>query len=126
MGHLHATAREGRAWRAGQHLPPSPALLLSTLLPPALLPCPPSRCQCRWVLTLRTDSRWPRPCPPSRSSVSAGQQARQAQKVGRDLRSALFKMAPCQAAQCFVGSNPGRGHDTVHQTTLRQRPTCHN
>ena len=31
-----------------------------------------------------------------------------------------------QAAQCFVGSNPGRGHGTAHQTTLRQRPTCHN
>ena len=31
-----------------------------------------------------------------------------------------------QAAQCFVGSYPGCGHDTAHQTTLRQRPTCHN
>uniref|UniRef100_A0A9L0TDW9 PBC domain-containing protein n=1 Tax=Equus caballus TaxID=9796 RepID=A0A9L0TDW9_HORSE len=31
-----------------------------------------------------------------------------------------------QAAQCFVGSNPGRGHGTAHQTTLRQRPTCQN
>ena len=27
-----------------------------------------------------------------------------------------------QAAQCFVGSNPGHGHGTVHQTTVRQRP----
>ena len=26
----------------------------------------------------------------------------------------------------FVGSNPGCGHGTAHQTTLRQRPTCHN
>ena len=34
--------------------------------------------------------------------------------------------APLQAAQCIVGSNPGRGHGTAHQTTLRQRPTCHN
>ena len=34
--------------------------------------------------------------------------------------------APLQAAQCFVGSNPGRGHGTARQTTLRQRPTCHN
>ena len=34
--------------------------------------------------------------------------------------------APLQAAQCFIGSNPGRGHGTAHQTTLRQRPTCHN
>ena len=31
-----------------------------------------------------------------------------------------------QAAQCFVGSNPGRGHGTASQTMLRQRPTCHN
>uniref|UniRef100_A0A9L0IIZ0 Vps53 N-terminal domain-containing protein n=1 Tax=Equus asinus TaxID=9793 RepID=A0A9L0IIZ0_EQUAS len=31
-----------------------------------------------------------------------------------------------QAAQCFNGSNPGRGHGTARQTTLRQRPTCHN
>uniref|UniRef100_A0A9L0TT58 CEP76 N-terminal domain-containing protein n=1 Tax=Equus caballus TaxID=9796 RepID=A0A9L0TT58_HORSE len=30
------------------------------------------------------------------------------------------------AAQCFVGSNPGCGRGTAHQTTLRQRPTCHN
>ena len=34
--------------------------------------------------------------------------------------------APLQTVQCFVGSNPGRGHGTAHQTTLRQRPTCHN
>ena len=34
--------------------------------------------------------------------------------------------APLQAAQCFVGSNPGCGYGTAHQTTLRQRPTCHN
>ncbi|XP_070359176.1 muscleblind-like protein 3 isoform X6 [Equus asinus] len=31
-----------------------------------------------------------------------------------------------QAAQCLVGSNPGRGHGTAHLATLRQRPTCHN
>ena len=31
-----------------------------------------------------------------------------------------------QAAQCFIGSNPGRGHGTAHQTTLKQRPTCYN
>ena len=35
----------------------------------------------------------------------------------------LSLCAPLQAAQCFVGSNPGRGHGTAHQTTLRQRPT---
>ena len=38
----------------------------------------------------------------------------------------LGSRAPLQAAQCFVGSNPGRGHRTAHQTTLRRRPTCHN
>ena len=38
----------------------------------------------------------------------------------------LSLRALLQAAQCFVGSNPGRGHGTAHQTTLRQRPTCHN
>ena len=38
----------------------------------------------------------------------------------------LSSHAPLQAAQCFVGSNPGRGHGTAHQTTLRQRPTSHN
>ena len=38
----------------------------------------------------------------------------------------LSSRAPLQAAQCFVGSSPGRGHGTAHQTTLRQRPTCHN
>ena len=38
----------------------------------------------------------------------------------------LSSCALLQAAQCFVGSNPGRGHGTAHRTTLRQRPTCHN
>ena len=38
----------------------------------------------------------------------------------------LSSCAPLQVAQCFVSSNPGRGHGTAHQTTLRQRPTCHN
>ena len=38
----------------------------------------------------------------------------------------LSSRTPQQTAQCFVSSNPGRGHDTAHQTTLRQRPTCHN
>ena len=31
----------------------------------------------------------------------------------------LSLCAPLQAAQCFVGSNPGRGHGSAHQTTLR-------
>ena len=38
----------------------------------------------------------------------------------------LSSCAPLQAAQCFVGLNPGRGHGTAHQTMLRQRLTCHN
>ena len=38
----------------------------------------------------------------------------------------LSSRAPLQAAQCFVGSNPGHGHGTAHQTMLRQCPTCHN
>ena len=38
----------------------------------------------------------------------------------------LSSRAPLQAAQCFIGSNPGRGHGTAHQTTLRRHPTCHN
>ena len=38
----------------------------------------------------------------------------------------LSSRAPLQAAQGFVGLNPGRGHGTAHQATLRQRPTCHN
>ena len=38
----------------------------------------------------------------------------------------LSSRALLQAAQCFFGSNPGRGHGTAHQTTLRQHPTCHN
>ena len=38
----------------------------------------------------------------------------------------LSSRALLQAAQCFVGSNPGPGHGTAHQTTLRQHPTCHN
>ena len=38
----------------------------------------------------------------------------------------LSSRAPLQAAQGFVGSNPGRGHGTAHQATLRQRPTYQN
>ena len=38
----------------------------------------------------------------------------------------LSSRTPLQVAQCFVGSNPGHGHGTARQTTLRQRPTCHN
>ena len=38
----------------------------------------------------------------------------------------LSSCAPLQVAHCFIGSNPGPGHGTAHQTTLRRRPTCHN
>ena len=38
----------------------------------------------------------------------------------------LSSRAPLQAAQCFVGSGPGRGHGTALQTTLRRRPACRN
>ena len=38
----------------------------------------------------------------------------------------LSLCALLQAAQCFVSSNPGHGHSSAHQTTLRQRPTCYN
>ena len=38
----------------------------------------------------------------------------------------LSSCALLQAAQCFVGSNPGRGHGTAHRSMLRQRPTYHN
>ena len=38
----------------------------------------------------------------------------------------LSSHAPLQASLCFTGSDPGHGHGTAHQTTLRQHPTCHN
>ena len=38
----------------------------------------------------------------------------------------LNSRTPIQAAQCFIGSNPRRGHGTARQTTGRQCPTCHN
>ena len=38
----------------------------------------------------------------------------------------LSSHAPLQAAQCFIGSNPGRRHGTARQAMLRRRPTCHN
>ena len=34
--------------------------------------------------------------------------------------------APPSAAQGFTSSDPGRGHGTAHQATLRQCPTCQN
>ena len=38
----------------------------------------------------------------------------------------LSLRAPLQAAQGFIGSNPGRGHGTTHRATLRRRPTRHS
>ena len=38
----------------------------------------------------------------------------------------LSLCALLQAAQCFVGANPGCEHGTAHQATLRWHPTCHN
>ena len=37
----------------------------------------------------------------------------------------LGSRAPLQAAQCFVGSGPGRGHGTAHRATPGQRATCY-
>ena len=37
-------------------------------------------------------------------------------------------LSPCalpSAAQGFTGSDPGRGHGTARQATLRRCPTCH-
>ena len=51
-----------------------------------------------------------------------GSPQKQADIGARPVAEWLSSCAPLQAAQCFVGSNPGRGHDTDHQTTLRQRP----
>ena len=38
----------------------------------------------------------------------------------------LSSRALLQAAQCFVGSDPGHGHGTAHRTALRRRPTRHS
>ena len=38
----------------------------------------------------------------------------------------LGSRSPLRAAQCFVGSSPGRGHGTAHRATLGRRPTCRN
>ena len=35
-------------------------------------------------------------------------------------------MCSTLAAQGFTGSDPGRGHGTARQATVRQRPMCHN
>ena len=38
----------------------------------------------------------------------------------------LSSRTPLQAAQGFVGSNPGRGQGTAHRAMLGRCPTCHN
>ena len=38
----------------------------------------------------------------------------------------LSSRALLQAAQFFVGSDPGHGHGTARQATPRLRATCHN
>ena len=38
----------------------------------------------------------------------------------------LSSRALPRAAQGFSGSDPGHGHGTAHQATLRWRPTRHN
>ena len=49
------------------------------------------------------------------------------EKCGGWPRGRVVKfMHSALAAQGFTGSNPGRGHGTAHQATLRRRPTCHN
>ena len=35
-------------------------------------------------------------------------------------------MHSASVAWGFPGSDPGRGHGTAHQATLRRHPTCHN
>ena len=35
-------------------------------------------------------------------------------------------MRSAAAALSIAGLDPGRGHGTTHQATLRQCPTCHN
>ena len=46
--------------------------------------------------------------------------------IGGQPRGRMIKFV-CSAAagQGFTSSNPGCGHGTAHQATLRQRPTCH-
>ena len=45
---------------------------------------------------------------------------------GQPVAEWLSSRALLQAAQCFVSSNPGHGHGTAQQATLRRCPTCHN
>uniref|UniRef100_A0A9L0J5X7 WW and C2 domain containing 2 n=1 Tax=Equus asinus TaxID=9793 RepID=A0A9L0J5X7_EQUAS len=60
----------------------------------------------------------------SRTSLFSGSSS--STKYDPDILKAEISTTRLRAAQCFIGSNPGRGHGTAHQTTLRQHPTCHN
>ena len=44
------------------------------------------------------------------------------QPLGPVVKFARFPLV----TQGFANSDPGRGHGTTHQATLRQHPTCHN
>ena len=46
--------------------------------------------------------------------------------MGADPVAEWLSLCSAAAAQGFAGSNPGHGHGTAHQATLRWRPTCHN
>ena len=86
---------------------------------------------------------WPSPCPlPAGHRAPSGRLMYPLQGTTHLAQQLLgFKTVPpragpvaewlssrtlLQVAQCFVGSNPEHGHGTAHQTTLRQRSTCHN
>ena len=66
-------------------------------------------------------------CGPQTSNICLTQKhIRSAESGAGPVAKWLSSRAPLQAAQCFVGLNPGRGHGAAHQTTLRRRSTCHN
>ena len=47
--------------------------------------------------------------------------------TGSRPRGQVVKFSPStSAAQGFPGLDPGRGHGTTRQATLRWRPICHN
>ena len=61
------------------------------------------------------------------ADVSSGLICLKKQKRGAGpMAERLSSCTLLQAAQCFISSNPGRGHGPAHQATLRQHPTCHN
>ena len=63
----------------------------------------------------------------SPASVWEGQEAVTILNPGGRPRGRVVKFAhSASAAQGFAGSDPGRRHDTAHQTVLRWHPTCHN